>query len=118
MESDFCLRVLGVVILPWAILSGANIRPKNMDTSNAAAVGSPAHPNVQLWDMLYQKGKDKWTKEAVDQEVLKFRFTLTENKTCLDILVPQDGFGYFCPNVWKNQGHAVACRRRASRCWH
>ena len=43
-----------------------------MDISNVVAVGSPAHPNVQLWDMLYQKGKDEWTKEAEDQELLKF----------------------------------------------
>ena len=43
-----------------------------MDTSNATVTGSPARPNVQLWDMLYQKGKDEWTKEAEDQELLKF----------------------------------------------
>ena len=62
-----------------------------MDTSNAAAVGSPAHPNVQLWDMLYQKGKDEWTKEAVNQQLLKFRSTLTDGKTDLDIFVPMCG---------------------------
>jgi len=60
-----------------------------MDKSNA--IGSPAHPNVQLWDMLYQEGKDEWTKEAVDQELLKFRSTLTESKTGLDIFLPMCG---------------------------
>ena len=60
-----------------------------MDKSNA--IGSPAHPNVQLWDMLYQEGKDEWTKEAVDQELLKFRPMLTDNKTSLDIFVPMCG---------------------------
>ena len=62
-----------------------------MDTSNAAALGSPAHPNMQLWDMLYQKGLDNWTNEAADQELLKFRSTLTNGKTDLDILVPMCG---------------------------
>ena len=62
-----------------------------MDTSNAATLGSPTHPNMQLWDMLYQKGKDNWTKEAVDQELLKFRSTLTDGKTDLDIFVPMCG---------------------------
>ena len=62
-----------------------------MDTLNATATGSPARPNVQLWDMLYQKGKDEWTKEAADQELLKFRSTLTESKTGLDIFVPMCG---------------------------
>ena len=62
-----------------------------MDTSNAAALGSTAHPNMQLWDMLYQEGKDNWTKEAADQELLKFRSTLTESKTGLDIFLPMCG---------------------------
>ena len=64
---------------------------KGMDISNVVAVGSPAHPNVQLWDMLYQKGKDEWTKEAVDLELLKFRSTLIESKMGLDIFVPMCG---------------------------
>ena len=62
-----------------------------MDTSNATDIGSPANPNVQLWDMLYQEGKDEWTKEAADQELLKFRSTLTESKTGLDIFLPMCG---------------------------
>ena len=62
-----------------------------MDASNVAALGSPAHPNMQLWDMLYQKGKDNWTKEAADQELLMFRPMLTDNKTGLDIFVPMCG---------------------------
>ena len=62
-----------------------------MDTSNVTVTGSPARPNVQLWDMLYQKGKDEWTKEAADQELLKFQSTLTESKTGLDIFVPMCG---------------------------
>ena len=62
-----------------------------MDTLNATATGSPARPNVQLWDMLYQKGKDEWTKEAADQELLKFRSALTESKTGLDIFFPMCG---------------------------
>ena len=82
-----------MIVLPCgvSILSGANIRRKNMDTSNAAAVGSPAHPNVQLWDMLYQTGKDEWTKESVDEVELKFLSIMTESKTGLDILVPLCG---------------------------
>ena len=62
-----------------------------MDTSNAAALGSTAHPDMQFWDMLYQKRLDNWTKEAVDQELLKFRPILTDNKTSLDIFVPMCG---------------------------
>ena len=60
-----------------------------MDTSNATVTGSPARPNVQLWDMLHQKGKDEWTKEAADQ--------VTE--VSVHPHREQDGFRYFCPDV-------------------
>ena len=79
----------GLKIKIWFSLSILSLLV--MDTSNAAALGSTAHPNVQLWDMLYQKRLDNWTKEAVDQELLMFRPMLTDNKTSLDIFVPMCG---------------------------
>lgn len=55
------------------------------------ASGSPAHPNKQLWDKLYQDQKDGWTCEKADKELLKFHDILTDTKTGLDILVPMCG---------------------------
>ena len=60
-------------------------------STSASSNGSPAHPNVQLWDKLYREQKDVWTKEAVDKELLKFIDTLTDGKTGLDVLVPMCG---------------------------
>ena len=62
-----------------------------MDTSNDAAVGTIAHPNMQYWDMAYEADEDIWTKEAVNQKLMGFLDTLTNGKTGLDILVPMCG---------------------------
>ena len=62
-----------------------------MDNSSSTTVGSPAHPNMQFWNKLYQDKKDEWTSEATDKELLKFYDILTDTKTDLDVLVPMCG---------------------------
>ena len=59
-----------------------------MDISTTATAGSPAHPNLQLWDKLYQGKKDECTNEKADKELFKFHDILTDGKIGLDILVP------------------------------
>ena len=58
---------------------------------STGTVGSQVHPNLQLWDYVYQNHKDGWTTAAVDHELLKFQDTLTGGKTELNILVPMCG---------------------------
>ena len=62
-----------------------------MDISTSATAGSPANPNLQFWDKLYQGRKDGWTNENVNIELFKFHDILTDGKTGLDILVPMCG---------------------------
>lgn len=59
--------------------------------SSSSASGTPAHPDRQLWDNVYQSGKDYWTTEAADLRLMNFHQILTEGKTNLDILVPMCG---------------------------
>ena len=60
--------------------------------SSPSLSGTPAHPNRELWDNVYEKGKDYWTAEAVDEHLMKFHDTfLTEGRSNLDILVPMCG---------------------------
>ena len=53
--------------------------------------GSPAHPNVQLWDKIYESKKDHWTTAEADDELMKFHDTLTDGKRHLDVLLPMCG---------------------------
>jgi thiopurine S-methyltransferase len=63
-----------------------------MDASTSTTAVSPAHPNLQLWDKLYEAKKDEWTSEKVDKEVFKFYDVLVNgSKTGLAILVPMCG---------------------------
>jgi hypothetical protein len=62
-----------------------------MDASTSTTAVSPAHPNLQLWDKLYEAKKDEWTSEKVDKEMLKFYDVLVNGKTGLAILVPMCG---------------------------
>ena len=59
-----------------------------MATSDAAAVGSSPYLVLGSWDAVYQKG---FAKEGADLELFKFRSTLMNGKTDLDILVPMSG---------------------------
>ena len=63
-----------------------------MDTSNyVAKFGSPTHPDMRLWEKLYQEQKDEWTSEAIDKELLQFQDILTDGKTGLDVFIPMCG---------------------------
>lgn len=64
------------------------------------------HPNVQLWDRLYQEQKDEWTNLAVDKELLKFHDEVTEGKAGLSILVPMCGKSKVLLS-FAEEGHSV-----------
>ena len=49
-----------------------------MNISTSATTGSPAHPNLQLWDTLYQVKIDEWTNEKADKELFKFHDNLID----------------------------------------
>ena len=77
-----------------------------MDISTSATAGSPAHPNLQLWDKLYQGNKDEWTNEKADKELFKFHEILTDGKTGLNILIPMCGKSLIM--LWfAEKGHRV-----------
>ena len=77
-----------------------------MATSDAAAVGSSPYLVLGSWDAVYQKGFDNWTKEGADLELLKFRSTLMNGKTDLDILVPMSGKSIVLLSL-AEEGHRV-----------
>ena len=62
-----------------------------MDAPTSTPALSLAHPNVQLWDRIYEDKEDGWTSEKVDKEVFQYYDILVNGKTDLAILVPMCG---------------------------
>ena len=77
-----------------------------MDASTCTTAASPAHPNLQLWDKLYEGKKDEWTSEKADKELFKVHDVLVNGKTGLAILVPMCGKSQIL--LWfAERGHRV-----------
>ena len=77
-----------------------------MDAPTSTPVLSLAHPNVQLWDRIYEDKEDGWTSEKVDKEVFKYYDILVNGKTDLAILVPMCGKSWIMLR-FAERGHRV-----------
>ena len=77
-----------------------------MDAPTSTPTVSLTHPNVQLWDRIYEDKEDGWTSEKVDKEVFKCYDTLVNGKTDLAILVPMCGKSRIMLRI-AERGHRV-----------
>ena len=59
--------------------------------TSAPSTLAATHPNMQLWDYMYESKNDIWTSLEGDQELMKFLDILTDGRSSLDVLVPMCG---------------------------
>ena len=78
-----------------------------MDALTSTPAVSISSPNLQIWDRIYEDKEDGWTREKVNEELLKFHDVLVNGKTgCLAILVPLCGKSRIML-MFAEKGHCV-----------